>query len=243
MEKSVKITLIIVSTVVFLVLFGTYIMFQVSPTKTVTANGQATIKAVPDFVTVYFNVQTEGKTAQEAKDANNVILDKTTNALIAAGFKKDELITENFNVYPQYDWRNNENVLNGYQATHSLKLEIPIADSDKIGEAIDAGVNAGSLISYINFELSPESQNKYKAEALQKSAEDARIKAEAIATGLDKKLGGIVSTSSSDFYYTPWNLYASSGASDVAMAKEAVTSVQPGNQDISASITVTYKLR
>ena len=39
------------------------------------------------------------------------------------------------------------------------------------------------------------------AEALQKAAEDAKEKAEAIALGLDRKLGGIVSTSSSDFNY------------------------------------------
>lgn len=243
MEKSVKITLIIVSAVIFLVLFGAYTLFQISPTKTVTANGQATIKAIPDLVIVYFNVQTEGKTAQEAKDSNAKIVDNAITLLVKERFNREDIVTENFNVYPLYDWKNGQNTIKGYQATHSLKLEIPTEDSDKIGEAIDAGVNAGALISYINFELSQENQNKYKAEALQKAAEDAKLKAEAIALGLDKKLGGIVSTSSSDFNYYPWRLYESAGTADVAMAKQAVTDIQPGNQEISASISVTYKLR
>jgi uncharacterized protein YggE len=117
------------------------------------------------------------------------------------------------------------------------------SESDKIGTAIDAGVDAGAAISYINFELSPEKQNQYKSEAIKQAAEDARIKAEALANGVDKELGKLVSVSEGSFGYDPWRVYgAVSGASDAAMAKEATTEIQPSEQEVSASVTVVYKL-
>lgn len=245
MEKSIKITLIIVSAVIFLALIAGYLIFQVMPTNTVSANGEATIKAMPDLVSVYFSIQTEGKTAQEAKDENSEILENVVSELIKQGFERKEIVTENFNVYPEYNWINNKQQLIGYTSTRSLKLEIAIEDYEKIGEVIDAGVNAGALVNYINFELTQESQNMYKAEALKLSAEDAKTKAGAIAEGLGKKLGRLVSTSSSDFYYAPWNVYSSdlARAEDVGLAKQAVIDIQPGERETSARISVTYKLR
>jgi len=64
MESSVKITSIIVSAVIFLVLVGIVVYFQVKPTQTVTVSGISTVKAVPDLVSIYFNIETEGETAK-----------------------------------------------------------------------------------------------------------------------------------------------------------------------------------
>ncbi|MFA7708107.1 MAG: SIMPL domain-containing protein [Candidatus Pacearchaeota archaeon] len=245
MEKSIKITLIIVLTVVFLVLISLYFVSQTTATNTVSANGQSTIKAVPDLVTIYFSVETKNTSAQLAKDANSEIVQKVKTGLINAGFNEDKLTTESFNVYPNYDWSSGKQTTNGYIATHSLKLELSTEEMDKLGSAVDAGVNAGALVNYINFELTEENQNKYKAEALKQAAEDAKIKAEAIASGLDKKLGRLVSTSNSDFGYSPWNVYSKSeSASGVALDMQRVVSdISPSEEEISATVSVTYKLR
>jgi uncharacterized protein YggE len=101
------------------------------------------------------------------------------------------------------------------------------------------------LISTINFELSNDKQNQYKALALKQAGEEARIKADAIAEGVGKKIGNIVSISANEFNYYPWNVYTSSamGASDVAMAKEATTNIAPSTQEVSGSLSVIYKIR
>ena len=88
-----------------------------------------------------------------------------------------------------------------------------------------------------------ENQNKYKAEALKKAAEDAKIKAESIALGLDKKLGRLVSTSNSQFGYNPWNIYSKVESAGVIDAKTIASNIQPSEQKISASVSVTYKLK
>jgi len=247
-DKSVQITLIIIAGIIILAMMG-YAAFQsiIPATNTVTGNGEATIKAVPDLVGVYFNIETTGKTSQEAKDANSEIFSDLKTSLLNKGFSKEEIQTQNFNVYPDYEWVNGKRIQKGYKATHSIKVEFSTKDSEKISEVIDAGVDAGAGISYINFELSQELQNQYKAEALKLASQDARIKAESIAIGLEKKLGKLVSVSSSDFGYRPWILYETREDATVSeIAKEAteeVAGIEPSEKDITARVTAVFKLK
>jgi uncharacterized protein YggE len=243
-DKSVQITLIVVLAIMALTGIGYMIFTSLTPSlNTVTGNGQATIEAVPDLVAVYFNVETEGETSKEAKDKNAEIVDDLIISLLKEGFERKDIQTQNFNIYPDYDWNNGNREIKGYRATHSIKIELSTEEFDKIGEVIDAGVDAGAGISYINFELTQEKQNEYKAEALKLAAQDAKIKAESVAEGLGKNLGKLVSVSDSYFNYSPWRIYEMDEGQTVGMAKEATTNIQPGEQEISASVRVIYKLR
>lgn len=241
MKSSVQITLIVVSAVIVLALIGILAFSQMSPGNTISSSGSSQISVMPDRVGVYFNIETQGETSKEAKDKNAEISDNLITALIKQGFDRDEIQTQSYNIYPEYDYRVNQKLI-GYKAINSIKLEFSTQDSDKIGEVIDAGVNAGASISYINFELSLEKQNEYKALALEQATLDAKTKAEAIASGLGKSLGRIVSVSDSSFDYYPWRMYDMVSSSNAAEAKEAVTSIQPGNQDINARVSVVYKI-
>ena len=159
------------------------------------------------------------------------------------GFSEDEILTESFSVYPDYDWQSGTQRIKGYIATHSVKIEILFDNKDKIGETIDAGINAGAGISYINYELTEENQNKYKVEALAKATEDARTKAEAIAWGAGQSIARKpVSISTSDFSYVPWMAFAQS---DVAKAtgNEIETKITPSEQEISASVTAVFRMK
>lgn len=245
-NNSVKITGMIVGAVIVLALIGVYIAMQTNPVSgnTLNTQGSAEIKAVPDLVTVYFNVQTNGTTAKEAKDKNAEIVDDAITNLVKMGFERKDIMTENFNIYPDYLWDGRKQVDNGYKATHSIKLQISTDRSEKIGDAIDAGVDAGAMISYINFELSLAKQNEYKAQALRQATDDARIKAESIASGLGKDLGRVVSVSDSSFDYYPWAVYrnADMAMSGAVEAKAATTTIQPGEQTISARVSVSFKI-
>ncbi|MBU0893941.1 MAG: SIMPL domain-containing protein [Nanoarchaeota archaeon] len=245
MDKAVQITLIIVLGIVVLATIGYTAFSSLIPlSNTVTGNGEAIVEVIPDLVKVYFNVETEGDTSQEAKDANAEIVDELIVALVREGFERKDIQTQNFNIYPEYDWRNGNRELYGYRATHSIVVKMSTDESNKIGEAIDTGVDAGAGISYINFELSQEKENEYKAEAIELAAQDARIKAESLAAGLGKELGKLISVSDSNFGYRPWQVYgAVSGAEDMAVAKEATTEIQPGEQQISARVTAIFKLK
>ena len=246
MDKSVQITLIIVAAVIFLAIAGMIFFKSNSTENTIKVDGQATSKIAPDLITVYFNVETTGQSSQEASDANSLITKELTNNIIALGFSKDDLKTENFNIYPEYNYYNGGQKLIDYKATNSLKIEISIENKDKIGSIIDAGTNAGAGISYINFELTPALQQQAKAQAIENASADAEIKAESLAKGFNKKLGRLVSVSLDQFNYNPWPIYASStsssGVTGNAEAKRVSTDINPSNQEVSAYVTAIYKL-
>ena len=192
---------------------------------------------------MYFNVQTEGQTAANASDKNTEIVSKMKNSLMAIGFDEDEIKTQSFSVYPDYDWASGTQRIKGYTASHVIVVEIPISEKEKIGRVIDAGINAGAGINYINYELSKENQNKYKIEAIKTATQDATVKAQAIAQGSGTKLGKLVSISTSEFGYVPWLAYAEdAGGGVVKSGAEIATSITPSEQEISARVTAVFKI-
>jgi len=247
-SRQVQITLVIVLGVVILALIGYSLINSLNPysKNSVSVSGQSTIDVTPDLITIYFNVQTKGETSKIAEDENSEITNNLISNILANGFVREDIKTQNYNIYPEYNWENGERELIGYIATHSLKIEFSTDNTEKIGDVIDAGTNAGAGISYINFELSETLQQQYKSQAIELAAQDARLKAEAIATGFNKKVGKLVSVSMSEFGYSPWNLYSSRGLGveeDSAEAKTITADIQPSEQEVSAYVNAVYKLR
>jgi len=243
---SVKITIIVVIAVVVLAILAMFLFAKPSAGTTINTNGVAQIKAEPDLVSVYVNVETNGTTTKDANDKNSEIVDNLLTGLIKKGFERKDITTENFNVYPDYTWENGTQELKDYKATHSLKIQMSATKLEKIGQVIDVASDAGAFVSSINFELSVEKQNQYKAEALKQATLDAKTKAESIAIGLGKRLGKLVSVSDSSFDYYPWPIYARAGdvsfAESNSQAKVAATNIQPGQQNVDARVSVVFKI-
>jgi len=244
MEKSVQMTLIIVVGIVILglLIFAAFKSINPSYNNTISVSGESTLEVMPDIIGVYFSVDTQGATSKNASDKNSEIVNKLINSLIISGFAREDIQTQSFNVYPEYNWNSGTQRLIGYRATHSLKVELSADESEKIGNVLDAGINAGAGVSYINFELSQENQNKYKAEAMKQAAQDATSKASGIAEGLGKRLGKLVSVSTDNYNYYPWLARDFAGASPAEVKTEA-TSISPSKQQISATVTAVYQIR
>ena len=242
MDKGVQKTLIIVGGVLLAIILIFGFLNTSIYSKTISSTGTATIEVLPDFVTVYFSVDTKGVTAKEASDKNSEIVDNMKSALIAAGIEEDEIKTQNFNVYPNYDYSGSTQRITGYNAQHSLKVEIAVEEKDKLGSVIDAGIGAGAGISYINYELNEENQKLYKVEAIKLATEDAKTKAEALAEGSGSSLGSLISVSSSEWGYAPW-MAASEDAVKGSSGAEIATSITPSEQQISATVSTTFRIR
>jgi uncharacterized protein YggE len=250
METGVKISLVVAGTIVILALLGAFMFYSLIPSglkgNTITVSGNSNIKVSPDLVSIYFNVETNGSTSKEANDANAKVVDDLLTSLIKLGFERSDLETMSFNIYEDQRWENNKYKSYGYKASHQIRVVMSTSETSKIGDVVDAGVDAGALLQWINFELSNDKQNEYKAQALKEAGQDAKTKATAIAEGLGKKLGDIVSISTSDWGYSPWNLYTSSYGGmreDAVAAKSLTTNIQPGTQEVTGYITVVYKIR
>ncbi|OGJ13140.1 hypothetical protein A3K62_02335 [Candidatus Pacearchaeota archaeon RBG_16_35_8] len=242
MDKSVQKTWIIVGGILVALLLVFAFVNNFANPRTISSTGTSTIEVLPDFVVVYFSIDTKGTTANEASNKNSKIVDDMKAALLLEGITEKEIKTINFNVYPNYDYRSGSSVITGYNAQHSLKVELNVDEKEKIGSVIDAGVGAGAGISYINYELNEDNQKKYKVEAIKLATEDARLKAEALAEGAGSSLGSIVSVSSSEWGYVPW-LAADSSAVMEKGGAEIATEINPNEQEISATVNAVFRIR
>jgi hypothetical protein len=241
-DKSIIITIVIVAAVLFGV---NMILDSLNPGQdTVTVNGVSTIKVFPDLVVVNFQIETNGSTSEIAREENAKVFEKFVDSMVLLGYNREDLKTQSYNIYEDFDWSSTKRTSLGYKATHIVTVSVLANDTEKIGKVLDAGVKAGAGVSYINYELTTESQNKYKAEAMKLAAQDALIKATAVAQGFDKEVGKLVSTSVSDYGYSPWMAYSGSGLKmDSAEISVATSNIQPTEQEISSSVMAVYKLR
>lgn len=241
-SNSLKITLAIIIGVIIVVLIILNSIVPYKPGETIQVNGQSTLNVVPDLLTIYFSVQTSGDTSKEAEDKNSEITSALRNNIIALGFEEDDLKTQNFNIYPEYDYNYGNRKLTGYKATHGLKIELSADNVNMIGDLIDAGTDANASISYINFELSNELEQTSKAEAIKLASQDAKIKAQSLASGFDKKLGKLVSSSLDEFGYSPWRAYTMEVGVSTDEVKSSATKITPSEQEVSAYVNAVYKV-
>ena len=140
----------------------------------------------------------------------------------------------------QYDWFQDEKDTDPeFVASHTIK--ITIEDQELIGDIVDAIVDNGGLVNQITSELSFDRNNELKSEVLASAAADARSKAEAIASGLNMKVGKLVSVNTNDYGYRPQVMYA--------MAEPAFDEAQEINLDmevrdieLNSAVSVVYEL-
>lgn len=242
MDKSVQKTLIITGGIILaIIIVITFVRYSFY-SSTISSAGTATIEVLPDFVTVYFSVNTNSATAEGANSDNAKIVAKMKIGLEAAGIMEEEIKTQGFSVYPNYDYSKDKQEISGYSATHSLKIQIPIDEINIVGSVIDAGVGAGGGVSYISYELNDENEKKYKVEAIKLATEDAKEKARALAEGSGNKLGSLVSISTSEWDYRPW-LAASEDSVKGSSGSEIQTAINPSEQEISSTVTAVFRIR
>jgi uncharacterized protein len=198
-----------------------------SEADSVTVTGIGTVEDVPDQALMTFGVESRGRTAQAAIAANGVAMDKVIAALRRAGAR--DIATQWVSVWPV---TREEGTIEGYSATNSVSATIGAA---RAGELIDAAAEAGAnQISGPG--LSSSDAEKLYRDALAKAVADARVRAEVLAKAAGRSLGEI--SSMSEVGSQPVPLYRE--AMDTAAAS---TPIVPGQQETTATVSVTFDLR
>ncbi|MBS3072802.1 SIMPL domain-containing protein [Candidatus Pacearchaeota archaeon] len=237
---------VLVILVVALLAVGAYVYTNTGfQRETVSVSGNSEIMAQPDLVSVYISIETANLSAEDSKNSNSEISEKVIRELKYLGFEDSEIETVQYNIYPDYSYTGSIQKLEGYKTTNQLKVKTD--DFDLTGKIVDAAVDNGALINYINFEFSKETENTLKAQAIEEATQDAKLKAEAVAKGADKRLGKLVSVSTNDYYYRPYPLYAmaegASASDNVFDARKAATQINPQELTVSASVQAVYGIR
>lgn len=198
----------------------------------ITVVGSGTADAVPDVADWSFGVRSRAQTAEEALAANSVAMRKVLNALRSAGISKDDLRTDQVSIYPETS--SDGGSITGYSASNTVTATI--RDLGKAGAIVDDAVAAGANETYgPNLRLS-DATEQYK-QAVDEAFDDARARAEAIAAKAGVTLGEPVAIVEGGGYVPGPVMYDRALASGAEMAP-----IEPGNQQVTASLSVTFAI-
>ena len=197
--------------------------------RLVTASGHGTVTVVPDQALVSAGVVTRAATAAAALAQNAREMQQMIAALEGAGGSGVQ--TEQVSLYPQTDDQGN---VTGYTAQNSVSAKTAVA---KAGALIDAAVAAGAN-TVAGPTLSASDRDALYRKALEQAVADARAKAEALAHAGGFAVGPVASVAENGA--APQPMWAA--ATPVA-AKADSTPVEPGTQDITADVTVSFEIK
>lgn len=193
------------------------------------------VMRVPDIARIGAGVVTQAPTATAAIAQNARQMASMRAALKAAGIADRDVQTSTISLQPEYRYIENQSpVLTGYRASNEVNVRF--RDIAETGRILDALVAQGA--NQINgptlgLDKPEEAMNEARAAALT----SARARAELYARQLGKRVGRILSISEAGGSYAPPQPMMQAMARDAASTK-----IDPGEQAVSVSLSVSFEL-
>jgi len=198
----------------------------------INATGEVT--RVPDVAIITAGVVTRSATASGAIQQAATRMARVREALRQAGIADRDIQTSNISLEPQYTYANNQPPkLNGYAATNQLSIRF--RDIENTGKILDALVAQGAnQIGGPTLEVSkPE---EALDEARTRALAAARARAELYARATGKRVGRILSISESG------SIMNGLPRPMMAQARMVSTAIDPGEQNLSVTLSVSFEL-
>lgn len=208
--------------------------------NTIVVSGTGKVTTLPDQAIITISVENDGATAAEALDTNSKDTQKVLDRLKAEGIADSAIETASVVVYPNryYDQQTGQEKTTGYRAQNTVTVTFD--DLTLVGDVFAAMTEAGAdSVSGPAWQLSDD--NPAVQTALTKAVENARIKAEALATNQGAQLGEALIISESSVYQ-PYIAYAEEVAKSAADSSVTPPPISPENMEVTASVTVTYRM-
>ncbi len=213
--------------------------------RSVTVTGQGKITYNPDIAVVTLGVQID-KVAKpdEALNQLNAKVASIIKAIKAQGINDENIDTQNYSLYPQYDYKDNISVVSGYNANEQLVVKVLGYDQNpgKLSAVIAAASKAGAnQVNSLVFDAT--NMNDLKQQARVAAITDAKSKSTALATAAGIHLEDI--TGWYENLVSPQPYYASADYGKGGMGGGAVSnpSTPAGNREVIIEIGVTYNIK
>ena len=208
---------------------------------TLSVTGNGTVLVESDLAIVTVGVQETSKDVLEAQSTVNEKIAAIKQALLDAGVEESEINTDSINIYANYDYSDNTEVIVGYTARNSLSVRT--TDMDNVGSLIDAAFAAGAN-TLDNVQFTVQDDTQAREQALTMAVEDARRKADVLASAAGLQVASIerISEGGVSVYDSMRNY-----AADTVMAAEesggAGTLVQAALVSVDAMVSMEFELQ
>lgn len=204
-----------------------------TPPPHITVSGVGQVSAAPDIAEVLVGVSNEDASAARAMQKTDVAMRGVVDALKRYGVAARDIQTAQYSLQPVHDYNNGKSRLRGYRADNQVR--VTIRDLKRVGATLDALVSAGAnQVNGINFGIArPEAMlDRARADAVA----DARRKAEIYAKAAGTTLGAVMAVEEGA---------VNMPRPEMALRKAQMTAdavIEPGEQELGVSVTVTWRL-
>jgi uncharacterized protein len=194
-----------------------------APAGGLTVVGSGASSVTPDRASFTFGTVSQARTAAAALAASSDEVAKVIAALRRAGVARADIQTSDVSVSPRMS--EDGTTIVGYTASNSVTAVV--RKLDDAGAVIDAAVAAGANQMYGPNLIASDQTAAYNA-ALRAAITEARAKAQTLATASGLTLGKITTV-------------AEASASPAPLpTRETAVPIEPGTQQIQATVTVTF---
>lgn len=213
--------------------------------QTIQVTGKARRSLNRDESVVTGTWQEEASTSDEARNKVKEKSSKGLDEIKKAGIEEKKITTTQISVYPEYNYRNNENKITGYRA--STTLEIKLTDAKRADQIISLMTKNGATSTTgpslgVSQAVLDEIEKELKAEAVA----NARAEAEKLAEEAGARLGEVISIGGSNISggnERPYPLMRALEDTVEQAPAASSTDISVGEEEITATVSVSYRLK
>ncbi|HUC01976.1 MAG TPA: SIMPL domain-containing protein [Candidatus Paceibacterota bacterium] len=214
---------------------------SVPPARTVTVTAEGQTTATPDLAEITFSVVSTGQDPQSLTTDNTNKMNTAIQFLQAQNIASSDIATTGYDLEPAYNYDNTSqrNYITGYTLTQTVTVKIHDLSNvaTVLGGLAPLGVNQ---VGGVDFTFNDP--NEYLAVARADAMNQAEQKAQQLASEAGVPLGAVINVSENGIIPQPVPMYAMA-ASAGGVAVNSAPNIQPGSQDITDNVTITYALR
>lgn len=213
--------------------------YDLSNTRSISMSAEGKVAAKPDLAALSFSVVTQGNEAAKVQTDNDAKMTRVIDFLKSNGVTEEDIETSGYNLYPQYDYSspNYSQEIIGYNLNQNVTAKIRKLETVS---AILGGLTGKGVNQINNAAYSIDDPDKLKADARNEAIDKAKEKANELADRLGVKLGKVINFSEGQSY-VPGPIY--DRALPAADGYGGGSPVQPGTEDVTVSVTLTFELK
>jgi len=204
---------------------------------TVSVTGHGAVQVKPDMATITLGVDVVRPTLPDALTESNTQMESVLAAVKAAGVAEDDIQTTSFyvNIFRSYDTSGQPGEITGFQVSN--QVVVIVRDLDKLNTILGDAVAAGANSVYgIGFAVADPTMAA--SQARKRAVEDARARAEELASASGLSLGRVVSVTELAAPYGPPVTIEGGAGKGAGYAPP----IQTGMVEVTVDVKVTYEL-
>ena len=208
--------------------------------RTVSVSGSGSVTVEADNATIVLSVITRSKDLASAAGDNAKKMTAVQDAIIALGFQKSAITTQNYSIYQESSYSNGKQVLGDYRVTNEVK--VTVNELDKVSEIIDTAIKAGAnQLSSLDFGMTDTQLAVKQARTLAiQQAQDAAL---LIAGTSGAELGKVLTIQERQSSALPRTVMLKAAAYNDAAMEAASTPISSGKSTITITVDATYELK